>query len=572
MELRGGRHESASISTSRSEIVTKKTLSCHGRACTVRAHMTHSFRFAQFVRALSPAAPIVAVASMVSPALAQQAPATPPATPPAATPPPAPTTPAATTPGATTPSATAPATPPAATATVTTPAPTLVVPPTAPVPPPPPEPDLKVNPEAPLDPNAPVAVKGKWSPVLYGFVEFDGIHDSTQSFNDSAGNAAIQKPGTYAGDRARTQFGVRNSRLGFKLTSPEAGGVKASGVLEMDFLGNQPSDASEAAFWNNPTFRIRHFALKLEDPYVDLLIGQYWQLFGWQSYFHPNTVEIQGVPGQVYSRTPQVRLSHAFKGEAVTFEVAIAAARPPQRDSAVPDGHVGLRLMFNGWKGLRTTGAAGTAVDGAAIGVSAVGRHFRVPEFAAAPTKEVEKNGGGISVDAMIPIIPATTEARANGLTFTGSFVTGSGISDLYTGLNGGVTFPALPIPMGASSAPPYNAHLDNGLATFDADGNLHTINWQSYILGLQYYLPPSGKLWLAANYSHMNSTNAADYVSMDKKGGIFTKSDWVDGNLFWDALAGVRFGVEYAYFHQTYADDKTAKNHRVQFSAFYIF
>jgi hypothetical protein len=429
---------------------------------------------------------------------------------------------------------------------------------------------LKVNPEAPLDPNAPVAVKGKWSPVLYGFVEFDGIHDSTQSFNDSAGNAAIARPGTYAGDRARTMFGVRNSRLGFKLTAPETAGIKASGVLEMDFLGNQPPTATEAQFWTNPTFRIRHFALKLEDPYVDVLIGQYWQLFGWQSYFHPNTVEIQGVPGEVYSRSPQVRLSHMFKSRAVNIELGIAAARSPQRNSAVPDGHVGIRLLVNDWKGLRTAGATGTAADSAAIGVSAVGRHFRVPEFAAAPKTEIEKNAGGVSIDALIPVIPATADDRANALTLNGSFVTGSGIADLYTGLTGGVGFPSLPNPMMTNPAPTYTPDLDPGLATFDSDGNLHPINWQSYMLGLQYYLPPSGKIWIAANYSHMKSSNAGDFVSDRTK--VFVKSDWADGNIFWDALPSTRLGIEYAYFHQTYADDKTAKNHRLQFSAFYMF
>ena len=52
----------------------------------------------------------------------------------------------------------------------------------------------------------------------------------------------------------------------------------------------------------------------------------------------------------------------------------------------------------------------------------------------------------------------------------------------------------------------------------------------------------------------------------------MFDKSDWVDGNLFVDANAAVRFGLEYAYFHQNFLDGSTGKNSRVQFSAFYIF
>ena len=38
------------------------------------------------------------------------------------------------------------------------------------------------------------------------------------------------------------------------------------------------------------------------------------------------------------------------------------------------------------------------------------------------------------------------------------------------------------------------------------------------------------------------------------------------------EANAAVRFGLEYAYFHQNFLDGSTGKNSRVQFSAFYIF
>ena len=101
---------------------------------------------------------------------------------------------------------------------------------------------------------------------------------------------------------------MRNSRIGFRLKGPETENIKSSALAEMDFLGNQPLGApnplgtpavTEAAFFNNPTFRVRHYMLKMETPIVDLMAGQYWELFGWQSYFHPNTVELQGVPGQI---------------------------------------------------------------------------------------------------------------------------------------------------------------------------------------------------------------------------------------------------------------------------------
>ena len=440
----------------------------------------------------------------------------------------------------------------------------------------------KVNPEAPLE-TGPQPVKGKWSPVMYGFVEFDSIHDSTESFNDLQGNGAIANPAGYTGSHARTQFGARNSRIGFKLTAPESNGIKTSGILEMDFLGNQPSNpapsgaaVSEGGFITSPTFRIRHFAVKLENPYVDVLLGQYWQLFGWQSYFHPNTVEIQGVPGQVYSRAPQARLSHTFKSDAVNVELAVAASRPPQRDSATPDGQAGLRLMINDWKGVHTMGGTGTALDAAAIGVSGVERRFALPNYAAAPLSQVTTSGWGVSTDVLLPVIPASsTEDRANALTLNGSWVVGRGIADLFTGLTDGSTASwALPIPAGATTAPAYPVNIDSGLVEFGSKGDPHAIMWQVYMGGIQYYIPPAGKLWVSANYAYMKSNDIMQFVNATaaNQAAIFTKAEWWDANLFLDVTVAARLGVEYAHTKQTYGNDKTRDNSRAQFSAWMIF
>jgi hypothetical protein len=334
-------------------------------------------------------------------------------------------------------------------------------------------------------------------------------------------------------------------------------------------MGNQPPNASEAAFFNNPTLRLRHAMAKLETPYVDVLVGQYWELFGWQSYFHPNTVEIQGVPGQVYSRTMQLRLSHVFKTAPLDVEVALAAARPLNRDGALPDAQGGLRFMLNGWKGLHTAGSTSTAIDSAAIGISGLVRRFRVAEFSATPDGERTKSGVALSLDALLPLLPATDTAKANALTLTASFVNGTGIADQYTALTGGIGFPALPNPSEASPAPTYSANIDGGLVSYGKDGRLHAINWRSYIVGLQYYLPPTGDVWVSANFSQMKSTNIDAWGD---RGKVFTDSLWADANVFWDIDGALRVGAEYAYFHQKYADGQAAKNSRVQLSGFYIF
>src|SRR5262249_35587415 len=161
----------------------------------------------------------------------------------------------------------------------------------------------------------------------------------------------------------------------------------------------------------------------VETPVIDMLFGQSWQLFGWQSLFHVNTVQIQGVAAQVYSRSPQIRLSKTIKSGDIAVDVAVAASRPPQRASATPDGQAGIKLTHNGIKGWHTMGSTGSQLDGLSVGVSVVGRRFAVNNFAATSTKQVVANGYGLSLDALIPVIPATKDKHGGALTVEGSFV-----------------------------------------------------------------------------------------------------------------------------------------------------
>src|SRR5262249_18575067 len=271
----------------------------------------------------------------------------------------------------------------------------------------------------------PVPVVTKWSTTFYGFIEAQFISDSTESFNETAGNTNIARPGTYAGTHQRLTISVRNSRLGFRINAPDFHRIRSSALVEVDFLGNQPPNATEGQIFTNPALRLRHGFLKVETDYVDVLIGQTWQLFGNQPYFDPAVVQLQGLPGQVYGRAPQLRLSHTFGGDPIAVEAAIAASKPPQRDAHAPDGQGALRLMLNSWKGVRTAGGTGTSVDPLMIAASGVVRRLAVPEFNAAQLNDVTATGSGFTVDVLLPIIRGTLQDRGNALTLNGSFANG---------------------------------------------------------------------------------------------------------------------------------------------------
>jgi hypothetical protein len=445
-------------------------------------------------------------------------------------------------------------------------------------------------------------VVGRWSTTLYGFAEADFIHDSTQSFNDLAGNAQVQRPGghpppppaaqtTYAGDNGRTTFSVRNSRFGLRIRAPETSGIRVSGMLEMDLLGTQlpigtgnPYNGSENSFFTSPTLRVRHAMMRVETPVIDVLAGQYWHLFGWQSVYHPNTVEIQGVPGQLYSRTPQLRLSKTLHWDVGTLEIAAAAMRPPARDSEVPELEGGLRFALAKWTGVTTNGATGTSVMPASIAVTGDARHITLPEFSPLPKQSVSKDMSAIAVDAFVPVLPASDEKEGNALSLNAEAATGYGIADLYTGLTGGMGFPTVPNTTGLNPAPTYPQDIDNGIVVYDLQGNLHAIQWTSLLVGLQYYLPGvGGRLWISANYSRMQSANTLNYARLTaltnpqqsyyvSAAQVRSSEDWFDVNLFAQPVPALRVGLEYARFYDSYVDGVLAINDRVQLSGFLLF
>jgi hypothetical protein len=172
-----------------------------------------------------------------------------------------------------------------------------------------------------------------------------------------------------------------------------------------------------------------------------------------------------------------------------------------------------------------------------------------------------------VSIDALIPVIPATKKTHAGALTLTGSFVYGAGLADQYSGFNGGVGNAALPNPSMANPAPTYTTVLDGGLALYSSDGTLHPIQWTSFIVGAQYYINQT--VWVAANYSNMSSGNAKLFGAAAK---VFDSSQWADANLMVDITPAVRVGAEFSWFDQTYVDLKDVPDYRGQGSFFFIF
>jgi hypothetical protein len=401
--------------------------------------------------------------------------------------------------------------------------------------------------------------RGDWFIQPYGYARFDAIEDSTQSFEDGYGPYLIQRVGTYRGDHRRSIFTARDSRLGLAIGAPDFQGIKTSAQIELDFYGLQVTDAKKHDQVVMGPVRLRHAYVKIETSVVDVIAGQYFDVFGWGSTFYPATVAYLGVPGQVYHRNPQLRVEKKLRAGNLEVHAALAAMRAGQRDSGgIPDPQAGLKISHHGWSGISQAGMGRAAVVPFALGVSGLYRRFEVPEFRPEPGSQAQQTQGyGLMAQALLPLVPAKTlEKKGNSLTVSGEFSLGTGIADMYTGMDGGSRFPLLPNPSLMTLAQVYPQNIDPGLVTFDGRGLIKSINWKAFMANAQYYLPISnGRVWISGTYSRIWSDNIRKLTPAVSWGSIFTKMEYIDANLGWDITPALTAGLSFQTLKQSFGD-----------------
>jgi hypothetical protein len=436
----------------------------------------------------------------------------------------------------------------------------------APPPPPAPPPPSSHAP-APLASGEP-----GWQMGFYGWLELDAMWDSTQSFNETVLDQTIARPYTYAGDNPRLQATPKDSRIGFKVAAPAYGSIKTSGQFEADFFGIQPTTASQDQTYTYASIRLRHYYAKLETPVLDLLVGQTFDLYGWGGQgFFPSTPAFLGVMGEVFHRNVQLRLSKTIG----PLEIAVAGVRPATRDSGVPDVQAGLKLQIKGLQGASAQGPRPAKAAPLAFGVSGVGRRMSVTDFQAITADAQTVYGWGAAVDAFIPIIPVHGDDLSNGLSVTGEYSRGTGVTDLYLTLNGGVLFPSLPNPKNVLPAPVYTANIDPGIVTFDADGIAHSINWQGWMVNVHYNFPfNKGKtLSLAGTYSEVRSSNALALTPEQGQFFVWNKGQYFDGTLWWSITPAFQMCLSFQTETQTFGGDgMIARNNRGEAAWWFFF
>ena len=405
---------------------------------------------------------------------------------------------------------------------------------------------------------------------IYGFVETDVIHDSTQGMLEEPDNPLVAKEKTasgaanWAGNHGRTIMSNRNSRLGFDLTLPKTdSGIATEGVVELDFLGNNaPNTApgspagsqSERDFYNNPAVRVRHAFVNFTTEHWGARVGQYWSLLGWQPYYFPSEPIVQPAVGQLYRRFPQLRLTNTAKMGDWMYELAADAAKPAEMNSGDPDYHAGLRLSSTKIKAATLPGS-GTAMVGLSAAVSA----------ALIPVKSSigSQTGSAVAGDIFIPIIPSSDgKSKSNNLSVIGEVASGSGLGGLeVAGLTSGI---------GAVPASTASGAIDSGIAGVNRNGNLELIRFRTARASLQYTLP-GGRWTVSSGLASAKCLNTDSYANGT---GVAPKISYGYGSLFFDPLDWLRLGAEYGRYVTTYNDsiNPTATDNRVQFTSYFVF
>jgi hypothetical protein len=452
------------------------------------------------------------------------------------------------------------------------------------VPLPPAPPNAVATPEPPVRLFGPLVLldKGQWKVTMSGFVELDMISDSTRSLGETVGNAPIDKPNTLAGANGRTQFSVRDTRLAFTIEPPSLGSWKFKAHYESDFAGFDPNSTgataslnSEASFFNNPTYRLRHAYFQATHEGFQILVGQSWSVFAWQPYYFFSSDEVYAIPGMTANRTAQVRLMEQLDlGHTFGLQGAFAVLRPAQRDSLYPDLQAGLRFTFGNRSSGLTGGPSGPIrTQPMSLGISGLAREINIPAAGGGVGDTSNFLASAYALDFMLPIV-ASSDGKdvGNTLSLIGEYTSGRGYGDQFPNWTGNTANP-----LNASAVSPSKAvNLDGGIGDYDATGTFGLIDLTSYNIHLQYHFPTEWKTFSEIGYGDLSSSNMSIFTP---KSGLtsagkqpYNRDTVVFGNLFHQFSEQIRVGIEFAHVETTYADGAVVPNNRYQITALFIF
>jgi len=450
-----------------------------------------------------------------------------------------------------------------------------------------------------LIPDAPPpgysTMMGKWVTTMYGFVQVDTVYDSNQSynnwpFNEAPGNPSVMKglSGAAASQFNSGRFGmdVNNSRIGFALSSPVYNGYKIRALLEMDFLANPGENLQTGpGYITNPIFRIRHFFFDVTTPsWGNVLMGQYWSLFGEQPYNIQNNLQIAPGPGTAYGRFPQIRWykNLHLSDSGMMLEPAAAVMMPVNMQSSLPAFTEALKLSDSNLMTELMIGDTGKGQFPASLSISGIETYYSGYTTGSglnntASTGFNSWTAAG-AVDLILPIIPVKDGKPGNNLTLQAEYTWGQG--DAWQ-------FPNLSFGLGGNSVNVVGSSQGMGGNGVVMNNGFEPLDIQTYNADLQYYFPDDARTSVVLGIAVDNASNLqqiANVVGPTNLGGtgsangIYTYLQpdthltFAYADLWHDFTPQVRAGLEFGQYDAVYVGGANALDNRVMMSWFYLF
>lgn len=431
--------------------------------------------------------------------------------------------------------------------------------------------------------------KNDWKVQMGGFVELDAINDSTRSFLEVVGNNPVASGGL-AGNNGRTQFSIRNTRLAFAVLPPEQDDWITQGYLEFDLFGYQPDSGlgtapnsstgvagtygnTEGLLYTNPTLRVRHAFFSAAKSGFQILLGQYWTLFGWTPYYLLQTASVQPVSATLYERTEQATITQTIGSpdpKATRLVAGLSITRPVQRDSSIPGLDLGLKLSSGALRAGFVSPMGDITAEPLSVAVSGTFRAFETPRSIGSGDygDQTHYLGEAIAVNALLPVLSTTDPADySNTLALALSFTAGKGYGDELPGWTGNLAR----LPYGASPALSSGTSLDPGEGGFDGNGGFQLLNIETWNAQLQYHLPAGWRSFTTWGYGRLFSNNVGSLVALP--GAVqYDRSEVYFGNFFHDFTRQIRAAIEFDHFKTHYVNAFLGQDDRMMASFWFRF
>jgi hypothetical protein len=220
------------------------------------------------------------------------------------------------------------------------------------------------------------AVKPKTDAIYYkgvkitlgGFAEADSIYRSRNTANDLATSwNSIPFASTAAGHQDQLTFTGRQSRVTGLVEGNVSPSIKLSYYGELDFQGAAQSANLNQSDSFNPRIREMYGTADFNDSGWHFLAGQNWSLATMNSKgitprneVQPMTIDSAYLPGFVYARQPQFRITKDFLNKSLWFAVSVEEAQTIE-SGTLPSGTFYAINNGSGYFGGATSSVSSTA-------------------------------------------------------------------------------------------------------------------------------------------------------------------------------------------------------------------